>query len=475
MTTPERVRELFEAQRRAREPGDADYRSRMEWLARLRQAVVAREAELVAALDADFGGRAAEETRALELFPLLDQIRHARRHLKGWMGRHRVGSSWFLFPSRAYYRYEPLGVVGVIGAWNYQVLLSLGPLVDALAAGNRVMIKPSELAPRSAEVIAALVGEAFPPERVACATGGPEVGRTLSELPFDHLLFTGSARVGRQVLRAAAKNLTPVTLELGGKSPAIVHASYPVERAARRILAGKLLNAGQTCLAPDYVLLPAGREAAFEAAARRAVSELYPDLPGTRDYTRIVDREHLERLRELVEEARAGGARVVPLAGQRPVEGRAVTGDLLLTPTLVFEPPAASTLMTEEIFGPVLPVIAYDDIESAIEFVTARPRPLALYCFDRDAGRADALLRRLPSGGATVNGTLLHFGQHRLPFGGVGESGMGRYHGMDGFATFSHKRGVMVQSRWAPIALVRAPYEGLTRRLVDLVMKVVSR
>ena len=470
-TTAGALRARLDAQRAAFARGAPDYERRMAALARLRDAVHAHQAELVQAVHDDFGGRAAEETLLLELFPFYDQIRHARRHLKRWMRRHRVRSTWYLQPSRAFWQHQPLGVVGVIGAWNYQLLLTLGPVIDALAAGNHVMIKPSEITSRSAEVIARVVAGAFPPEYVTCVTGGPEVAAAFAGLPFDHLFFTGSTRVGQLVMQAAAANLTPVTLELGGKSPAIVHADYPVERAAERIMAGKLYNAGQTCVAPDYVLLPAGREAAFEAAARRITRRSFPRLAGNADYTRIVSVRHWERLRALVDDAAARGARVVPLAD----DAAGSAADRLLVPTLLFGVPEDAAVMREEIFGPVLPVVLYRTLDEALAYVKARPRPLALYYFDEDDARVDAMLARTMSGGVAVNDTVVHLGQHGLPFGGVGPSGMGHYHGVHGFETFSKKRGVMVQGRlWANRYLL-PPYRGRARALIERLLELARR
>ena len=461
----------LDAQRTAFGRGAPDYARRMQALAMLRDGVRGRQQELLAAVSEDFGGRAHEETLLLELFPFYDQVRHARRHLKGWMRRKRVGSSWFLRPARAFYQYQPLGVVGVIGAWNYQLLLTLGPVVDAIAAGNHVMLKPSEITSRSADVIASIVRDAFPAEYVTCVTGGPEVAGAFSALPFDHLFFTGSTRVGQLVMQAAAANLTPVTLELGGKSPAILHDSYPLARAVERIMVGKLYNAGQTCVAPDYVLLPAGREAAFEAEVRRVVTAMYPRLVQNADYTRIVSRTHWERLASAVDDAAAKGARVVTV---NPAGEETSADNKVLAPTLVFAPTDAMTLMREEIFGPVMPVVTYRSLDDAIAYVNARPRPLALYYFDEDGGRVDEVLSRTMSGGVTVNDVVLHLGQHNLPFGGVGPSGMGHYHGFDGFATFSKKRGVMVQRRWSASSMLRAPWKprrGLIERLLKMALR----
>ena len=458
------------AQREAWARQPPDYDARMKALAALRDGVRARQEELVRSVNDDFGGRAREETIMLELFPLFDQIRHARRHLRRWMKRAPVRTTWFLHPSRAFIQYQPLGVVGIIGAWNYQLLLTFGPLVDALAAGNHVMLKPSEVTPRSADAIAGIVKDTFAPEYVTCVTGGPEVASAFSALPFDHLFFTGSGRVGRLVMQAAAANLTPVTLELGGKSPAIVHESYDLSRAVRRIISAKLYNAGQTCVAPDYVLLPSHLEAEFEREARRVAAHLFPSLSGNPDYTHIVNRDHFDRLRASIADGADKGARIVELLAP----DRSTPDERVIPPTLIFSPAPAMRLMQEEIFGPVLPVVPYRTLDEAIAYVNARPRPLALYYFDDDPTRQDAVLARTMSGGVTINDCVYHLGQLNLPFGGVGSSGMGQYHGFDGFVTFSKKRGVMVQRRWAATGLFGAPWR---RRgaLMDAVLRFVTR
>ena len=475
MTSVSTVRTELEAQLKAQRlafaAGAPDYRRRRQALAGLRDGLHARQEEMLRAVSDDFGGRADEETLMLELFPLYDQIRHTRQHLDRWMRRRSVRSSWFLQPSRAFYQYQPLGVVGVIGAWNYQLLLTLGPVVDAVAAGNHVMLKPSEITPRSAEVIARIVSDAFPPDYLTCVTGGPDVASAFSALPFDHLFFTGSTRVGKLVMQAAAANLTPVTLELGGKSPAIVHESYPMARAVDRIVTAKLYNAGQTCVAPDYVLLPGGREATFETEARRTVAALYPRLVDNPDYTRIVSRRHYDRLQDLIADASAQGARVVELT---PAAERGAQENRVLPLTLIFSPTETMSVMQEEIFGPVLPIVTYRTLDEAIAFVNARAHPLALYYFDDDSRRQDGMLVRTLSGGVTFNDCVFHLGQHNLPFGGVGPSGMGHYHGFDGFVTFSKKRGVMVQRRWAATALFRAPWRR-RRALFNALLRLARR
>ena len=408
----------------------------------------------------------------LELLPFFDEIQHARRHLKKWMKPRRVGSTWFLLPSSAYVLYQPLGVAGVIGAWNYQLLLTLGPLVDALAAGNHVMVKPSEITPRTADVIAELIERHFEPDYVACITGGPDVASAFSSLPFDHLFFTGSTRVGHLVMKAAAEHLTPVTLELGGKSPAIVHASYPLRTAVERILTGKLMNAGQTCVAPDYVLIPAARRDELVQLCGETISRLYPRLVDNEQYTRIVSRAHYERLASYVAEAEACGARVVTI---NPAQEPCTIENRVFPPTLVLDPPDTLRVMREEIFGPILPVVTYQRLDEAIAFVNARPHPLAFYYFDEDLRRADDVVRRTLSGGVTINDCVFHLGQHNLPFGGVGQSGTGHYHGFDGFATFSKKRAVMVQRRLATTALFRPPYGARMRAVLDRVLRLTLR
>ncbi len=469
MTADRELRDRLDRLRKNFERSAPGYEQRRKALANLAQALKTHQDALVQAVDADFGGRPHAETMLLELFPLHDQIRHARRSLRGWMRRRSVRSPWFLLPARAFWQYQPLGVAGIIGAWNYPILLTLGPAIDAIAAGNHIMLKPSELAPRTAGVIAQILQDAFSPDCADCVTGGPEVAAAFSALPFDHLFFTGSTRVGHMIMQAAARNLTPVTLELGGKSPAIIHESYSLERAVGRIMTAKLYNAGQTCVAPDYLLLPAGHEAAFEELARKTVAGLYPELPDNSDYTRIVSHRHRARLLDLIADAEAKGARVVRLARDGAGEE-----DKLVAPTLLFGVTDEMSVMQEEIFGPLLPVVPYRELDEAIVYVNDRPRPLALYYFDNDRGRQDHVLASTISGGVTINDCIYHLAQHNLPFGGVGPSGMGQYHGFDGFVTFSKKRPVMVQRNLAGTALLRAPWR-CRQWLLRTMLRIASR
>jgi aldehyde dehydrogenase (NAD+)/coniferyl-aldehyde dehydrogenase len=336
------------------------------------------------------------------------------------------------------------------------------------AAGNRAMLKLSEVTPRTSAELAALVAKYFSENEVAAVEGDAAVGAAFSRLPFGHLLFTGAGRIGREVMHAAADNLTPVTLELGGKSPAIVAPEYPLGHAAERIVFGKCVNAGQTCIAPDYVLVPAGREHAMAEALRAATDRMYPDLPFNKDYAHLVSERHFQRLAAMLEQARAAGVEILPLSSSM---GAPDAARRRFPPIALLNPPETLTAMREEIFGPLLPVIGYRSLDQAIEFVNARERPLALYLFDRDARRVQRALERTLSGGVTVNDVLLHFGEESLPFGGVGASGMGAYHGRAGFETFSKLRPVFLQSRWASVALLNPPYGSRFDRLVRWMLR----
>ena len=423
--------------------------------------------ELADAISQDFGHRSSAETRLLELFPSYTAITDARRHLARWMrSQRRSVSRWFL-PGRAEVRYQPLGTVGIIVPWNYPLFLAVAPLVAALAAGNRALIKMSEFTPATNRVFSTLIGQAFAPDEVTVIEGDAAVAHAFSQLPFDHLLFTGSTPVGHHVMRSAAENLTPVTLELGGKSPAIIGLTADFDKAVERIVVGKLLNAGQTCIAPDYVLLPAGREQAFIDTARQVVARCYPDLANTPDYTHIINQRHFERLTAYVDEAQAQGAEVADLAP-------GVSADPLtrrLPPLVVTGATDHMRILQDEIFGPLLPLIPYGDLDQAVAYVNARPRPLALYFFDSDAESIEAVLNHTVSGGVTINDTLLHIAQDDLPFGGVGPSGMGCYHGFDGFKTFSAQKAVFRQTRLSGIGLFKPPYGAMFERLIKVLLR----
>jgi acyl-CoA reductase-like NAD-dependent aldehyde dehydrogenase len=440
-------------------PGAAQRRADLD---KLLKAVLANQVAIAEAIAADFGHRSPVETALAEVYTTVDTIRHARRHLGRWMRPRRRPVSLPFLPARAQVVYQPLGVVGIISPWNYPFYLALSPLIGVLAAGNRAMIKPSELVPRTADLIENLIADTFAEDQVAVVTG-----EVMAGLPFDHLLFTGSTRVGRLVMRAAAANLTPLTLELGGKSPVIVAPGFDLERAARSIVAGKLLNAGQTCIAPDYVLTPEGTLDALVAQIKLFVARMYPRLGDNPDYSAIVNERHFARLNGLVEDAVDQGAQVIEInpAGEDLTAGGPGPG-LKLAPKLVIEPSDRMQVMQDEIFGPILPIRSYRVLDDALADVAARPRPLALYYFDSDARRIERVLGETVSGGVSINETLLHVAQEALPFGGVGPSGMGRYHGFDGFESFSHKKGVFRQSRLNGTALMHPPYGKLARTML---------
>jgi acyl-CoA reductase-like NAD-dependent aldehyde dehydrogenase len=418
------------------------------------------------AIDRDFAGRSRHETELLEIFPSLEAVRHARRHLRRWMRPERRGTSMWFLPGRSEVRPQALGVVGIVVPWNYPVFLAVGPLAAALAAGNRAMVKMSEFTPAAGELFAGLVSRAFDPAEVTVINGSAEIAQEFVALPFDHLLFTGSTAVGRHVMRAAAQNLTPVTLELGGKSPAIIGPEARLDVAAERVMLGKCLNAGQTCIAPDYVLVPAGRLEEFATLAKGVVSRFYPRLRDNPDYSSIINDRHRARLEGLVRDAVAHGARVIPLHVDD------LAGTPKIAPRLLVDVTDEMAVMQEEIFGPLLPLVPYGTLDEAIAYVNARPRPLALYVFDDDRRNVAAVLERTVSGGVTVNDTILHIAQDNLPFGGVGPSGMGHYHGREGFDTFSKKKAVFRQSRLNGLGLFMPPY---TKRFESLIRLLIRK
>ncbi|MEO8747958.1 MAG: coniferyl aldehyde dehydrogenase [Rhodanobacter sp.] len=418
------------------------------------------------AINADFGQRPVEETRLLELFPSLSGIRHALRHGKRWMKpQHSLARLAFL-PARNALMPQPLGVIGVMVPWNYPLYLTVGPLTDALVAGNRAMVKMSEYSPRFSVLFAEQADRYFATNEIAVITGDTGVAQAFSALPFDHLLFTGSTAVGRQVMRAAADNLTPVTLEVGGKSPAILGPGARMEHAVQRIVFGKLVTAGQTCIAPDYVLLPRARVDEFVEVAARTVTQMYPQLPQNSQYASIVSDRQFERLVGLRDKAVAAGARVHMLGDAGDDARRR-----LLPLQLLSNVNDAMELMQEEIFGPLLPLVPYDALDEAIAYVAAHSHPLALYLFEEDDALIRRVLERTVAGGVSVNDTLCHMGQHGLPFGGVGPSGMGGYHGETGFRTFSHIKPVFRQARLNGLSLVNPPYGQRFQRMLKWLLK----
>jgi coniferyl-aldehyde dehydrogenase len=421
-----------------------------------------RADEIVDAVVGDYVSRSRHETLLAEIFTTVSGIRHIQKHLKSWMvPQKRTVSSLFQL-AKARVLIQPLGVVGVISPWNYPFYLAMMPVVTALAAGNRVMLKPSKFTPRTGEAMAGLIAAAFPKEVAHVVRGGPGVGSTFASLPFDHILFTGSPGVGREVMAAASQNLTPVTLELGGKSPVIISEDFDMARAAELVCAGKFFNAGQTCIAPDYVLLPAGSAGLFVDRMQKTIAGFYPTLAHNPDYTAIINDRHFARLSKVLAEAKEKGAEIITV---NPAGEKLEPAARKLAPAIVLNASGDTALMTDEIFGPILPVVTYKTLAEALAYVNKRPRPLALYVMDDNAARANYVLSRTTSGGACVNATLLHVAQDDLPFGGVGNSGMGRYHSREGFETLSNIRGVFYQGRLNGQSLLRPPYTKLTEKI----------
>ncbi len=438
---------------------------RLARLARLRAAVSENEARFEQAISADFGHRSATETLIAEILFLLSEIKHTAKHLKKWMAPQRVVTALQFLPAKNRLMAQPLGVVGIIAPWNYPLQLTLAPAVGAIAAGNRVMIKPSELTPHFAALLKDVIAEKFAADEMIVTGVEEDVAKAFAALPFDHLVFTGSTRVGRLVAEAAGRNLTPVTLELGGKSPAIVDHSADLDEAAERIAYGKLLNAGQTCIAPDYALVPEEKVSAFAEKVRAHMRRMFGTEPANKDYTSIISDRHYARLESLVADAAGKGAKILQPAKSDDPNWKARRK---FPPTLVVGATPDMAIMQEEIFGPVLPVLAYRGADEPIAYINKHDRPLALYWFGRDSAVRDDVLSRTISGGVTVNDCLFHFTQINQPMGGVGASGTGAYHGEWGFRTFSKLKPVFYRSVLNRLADLYPPYGAKIARLEKL-------
>jgi coniferyl-aldehyde dehydrogenase len=469
---PERIdvrtelRKIFDRQRESlSECGTPSYRKRMEDLAKLSKAVADRRAEMVSSAIRDFGSRSRHEILMSEIFPIFTNLRYTMKHLRSWMRQRRRRISPLFKPAAGSILYQPKGVVGIISPWNYPFQLTIIPFVAALAAGNRIMIKPSENSPAASAMIDDLLSDLFPSHEVAVCRGDAKVGEAFARLPFGHLLFTGSTRLGRAVMKEVADNLTPVTLQLGGKSPMIIHRSFPLERAVKRLIMGKLLNAGQTCVAVDYVFIPIEKRGAFVELVAEKLASFYPTVAKNSDYTSIISESEYERLESYIADARAKGAKVIEI---NPAEERSSQGKML--PTLLLDVNDSMSVMQEEIMGPLLPVKTYREIDEVLQYVNSHPKPLALYYFDYSRRRIASLLERTSSGGACINDTLIHTIQDDLPFSGIGDSGMGAYHGFEGFEAFSHKRAVFRQARANLISLLTPPYGKRADRFIRLLV-----
>ncbi|HTO73127.1 MAG TPA: coniferyl aldehyde dehydrogenase [Gemmatimonadales bacterium] len=428
---------------------------RRELLARLREGLLERQDAIAAAISADFSQRARQETQAADLFPTIAAIDHMSRHLGRWMKPESRLVRQLFRPGQAWVEYQPLGVVGIIAPWNYPLSLALIPLATALAAGNRVMLKPSEYTPATSALMAEMLGKLYADDQVAVIQGDAAVGAAFAALPFDLLCFTGSTTVGRSVMRAASDHLVPVLLELGGKSPAIIDSGYSLDKAARSIAFGKLLNAGQTCVAPDYVLVPEKDAQAFVDKYIARANAMYPEWWNNPHYSAVISQKHLDRLWKLVDDALTKGAKILEVGAKPAAAGR---GSRKFPPTVLKKVTDEMTVMQDEIFGPILPVRTYRTLEEVISYINLHPRPLALYYFGRDRQRQRDVLAHTVSGGVTINDVHMHYLQDSLPFGGVGASGMGRYHGIEGFHQFSHQKAIYRQARFHGVSLLHPPY-----------------
>jgi coniferyl-aldehyde dehydrogenase len=468
------MREILERQRRAfMAELPVSIEVRKDRLKRAAAMIADNADRLCDALSEDFGHRSREQSMITDIAASVSPLRHAIKHVGRWA---RTERKPVLFPlgllgGRGSVEYQPKGVVGVIAPWNFPVNLVMSPLAGIFAAGNRAMVKTSEYTPTVAALFEELAKQYFAVEELAFVSGGPEAGKAFAELPFDHLLFTGATGIARHILHAAADNLTPVTLELGGKSPVILGRSADVAQATERVALGKMMNAGQICLAPDYMLVPAEKEAEVVAGLTAAASAMYPSLLANPDYTSVINDRHYQRLTTWIDDARARGAEVIAV---NPANEDFATSNSRKMPLhIVRNPTDDMTVMQEEIFGPVLPVRSYDHIDTAIEEVNRRDRPLALYYFGKDAAERRHVLDRTISGGATIDDVIFHVSMEELPFGGIGPSGMGAYHGAVGFRTFSHARAIYRQPRIdvAKLAGLKPPYGKATRKAIARQMK----
>jgi len=455
--------------------GHVSAETRIDRLNRGVAAVAKHQDRLVEALNTDFSCRPRELSMLTDIAGSIMPMKTATKHLRSWMKPEKRKTMFplNLLGGRSRVEYQPLGVVGVLSPWNFPVNLTFAPLAEVLAAGNRAIIKPSEFTPTVSEVMAELVRDAWDEKEVAIFTGGPEVGAAFTSLPFDHMIFTGATSIARHVMAAAAKNLVPVTLELGGKSPVLVSRSADIKAAVSRIMLGKTMNAGQICLAPDYLMVPEEKLDEVVAEVHKAVGEMYPKLLDNPQYTSVVNDRHFQRLQENLADARAKGAEVIEInpAGE---DFAAQQGTQKIAPTVIKNPTEDMRVLEEEIFGPLLPIKTYKDFDETINYVNSKPRPLGLYYFGQDAAEERKVLDRTTSGGVCVNDVIMHIMQEDLPFGGVGPAGMGSYHGYDGFKTFSHAKGIYRQPKFdiAGLAGMRPPYGKKTESSIKMQTKV---
>ncbi len=467
MNSLQLLKEQFKTLHQAsRETTTVTWTTRAHRLDKLNRMLREHQEAICKAINQDFGHRSTDETLLCEFFPTLSGIKHARKHGKKWMAQRKIATDWWFWPAKNTIQPQPLGLVGIIAPWNYPLFSTMGPVIAALVSGNRVMVKTSEYAPAFSQWLAETVPLYFNADELVIIEGDSSIASEFSALPFDHLLFTGSTAVGKMVMKAASQNLTPVTLELGGKSPAIVLEDANLEHAVSRILSGKLINAGQTCIAPDYVYLPENHIDQFIELAKKWVKKHYPNMATNPDYTHIINARRKKHLQNIIDEAKSKGANFIPLS-----DSINHNHNTLLLPFLVTQLPNDTLLMQEEIFGPILPLLTYSNINKALMDIRANPRPLALYVFGKNQQDIQNVLNNTVSGGVSVNDTLYHVAQEKLPFGGVGASGMGAYHGKTGFETFSHLKPIFKQSKINGMSLLLPPYGRLFKALLRFLMR----
>lgn len=448
----------------SREQPILDWSERRAQLENLEALLIDNKETFCETISADFGHRSASETQFAELFTSFQGINHAKKHGKSWMKTRRMPIPAIYMPAHNEIQPQPLGVVGIMVPWNYPLNLTIGPMIDALTAGNRIMIKISEAVPTFAKAFAEAVAKYFSPDMVTVALGEMEMSQAFSHLPFDHLLFTGSTSVGKKIMAAAAPNLTPVTLELGGKSPVIVLDNADLEAAVNRIMMGKTINAGQTCIAPDYVLINKRHHKQFIQLAKEWVATHYPNIGDNKDYTCVINGAQFKRIQGYLKQLDSSCIHEL-------TEVPANETTQLMPPVILEQPPLDSDAMQDELFGPVLPLIHYDQVRDAVNFVNQRPRPLALYIFGHDNVDINYIREHTVSGGVCLNEVIMHVAQHDIPFGGVGASGMGAYHGKAGFERLSHMKPVFVQSRINGMNLLLPPYGALFKKGIGLFIK----
>ena len=452
--------------------GTPSAETRIEWMDKAIDLLITHQDELCRAVANDFGHRSLDQTRMTDIAAGVSSLKYAKKHVRKWMRPEKRKPEFplGLLGAKAELQYQPKGVVGAISPWNFPIGLTFTPLGGIFAAGNRCMIKPSEFTEATSELMKTLFAKYFTEEEIAVCTGGPDVGAAFSQLPFDHLLFTGATSVARHVMRAAADNLVPLTLELGGKSPVVLGKSADMQKAANRIMAGKTMNAGQICLAPDYAFIPDGKADAFISAVTASVQTMFPEgLKDSPDYTSMVNQRHYDRVKGYIEEARDKGAQVVEI---NPTgENFSQQEHRKIPPHIIVNPSEDLGVMKDEIFGPILPVKTYTQTQDAVDYINSRPRPLGLYVFGEDTSERESILNNTTAGGVTINDVIMHIAQEELPFGGIGDSGMGSYHGPEGFKEFSHKKSVYKQINSEMLAMMRPPYGDKFRKQVAGMIK----